>query len=93
VQFITFYVPNPFYRLYRLVKKMGRAQGLLALGLLFLGVVYGARLPRGADFKAINHRHADLRLPAGIKPDSYFLQLQPFLEQVKYFDHLVFSRM
>jgi hypothetical protein len=70
---------------------MGKAQGLLALSILLLGVVYGARVPRGADFKALNHRHTDPRLPNGIRPESYFLQLQPFLEQVRTEMHLTKS--
>ncbi|XP_059490234.1 aminopeptidase N [Neocloeon triangulifer] len=68
---------------------MAKGQGFLALSLtVLLAMVYGGRVPRGADFKAINHRHVDIRLPPGIKPESYFLQLQPFLEQDLFRGHV-----
>ncbi|CAB3360825.1 Hypothetical predicted protein [Cloeon dipterum] len=68
---------------------MGKGRGFSALGLLLLlGAALGGRVPRGADFKAINHRHSDVRLPPGLKPESYFLQLQPFLEQDLFRGHI-----
>ncbi|KAF4520039.1 hypothetical protein B566_EDAN008327, partial [Ephemera danica] len=71
-----------------------------ALGLLLLAAAVHAesagcselraqRKTRGtSDYKSINPRASDPRLPTGIKPRSYYVQLQPFLEHDTFRGHV-----